>query len=411
MANKIRIGLIGDSHLRKEETDGANFTKALKYFSENFAEPLDALILTGDIVYQTDKDKLFPEIYDCVYEQIKKYANGIPLMYIMGNHEYPQGCTDESLNRAALKLFSDKASQDLNLHITVSGYHIFGAGCINYQCDRLPEETEDFLIKGITEAINENPPHPVFLAVHFPVSHTVFDESHEMFSENFVSFLKTHPQIIVISAHFHVAAQLVQNIYQYENGATHFQTPMVSGGILTEINCDTYAYLHPHELSYIEIEDGFVKIFKADIDTGKQIGKPWEVDIAGIVNKTAEPLYTAKKLKSDCVPYFEEGDKIILNSVYDTTLIYSYPRGKCKETGALQDDFVYSHRVVIREIESGKEVLNKVYISDFYNLNPPEFIARQASDLHWERDFEIEISPISIFGIEGKPICARFTTF
>lgn len=417
----LRLGLVADAHIAPDnspdrsvfETDGRYLCDAFKAFSIIGKDRLDGVLMVGDIVYQNIKDQLYPSLYDLVNQQAEALPKNTPLLYIAGNHEFPQGCSDAEFTQKALNLFCEKTGMSLNFSQEINGYSFICVGCTDYYCSYVSNETENWAIQEIDKAIAKNPNHPVFFLSHMPINGTNFfdympHEGKETFSKEFLNKLKSRPQVIVLCAHLHTAAKLPQNIYQ--DGFTSYHIPMCSGGCLAEVGCNSSGNYHSHEAAFLEVSSGMVKIFGIDLVTGKLTGEPFEINIEGIVNKTDTFNYSADKFQNTNAPYFENEDFIEFPCISDTKIVISFPRGKLLPTGKLNDNFVRAHKIVITEKATGKEAVNLLYQSDFWNYDPPQKLTRVIENLHYETEYEISITPMSPFGIFGNSLHAEFKT-
>lgn len=416
----LRLGLVADAHIAPQnnparvvsETDGRHLEEAFRAFLEIGKSRLDGVLMVGDIVYQNIKDELYPSLYDLLADKISILGD-TPVLYAAGNHEFPQGCTDAALTEKARKLFIEKTGSAQNFVKKINGFTFVAIGCVDYYCSYVGKETESWALSEIDKAIKEDPKSPVFLLTHIPIYGTNFFrdmpcDGNETFSEEFFAALKSRPQLIVLCAHCHTAAQLPQNLWQ--GGFSSYHIPMCSGGCLSELSCDPSGAYHNHEAAILEVSRGVVKIFGIDLVTGKYTGEPFEINIKGIAEGSDTFNYSEDKYEKTNAPYFEEGDKISFLNIADTQIVISFPRGKIEPTGKLCDNFIRAHRIIVTEKETGKEALNLLYQSDFWNYDPPKYLTRVLSNLHYETNYEISISPMSPYGVFGKPITAEFKT-
>ena len=123
----LTFGVLSDLHMTHRGEGLQKLHQYLDLYSK--VEPaIDAHVFAGDIVYQMDVsgggncDTVYPEPYAYLQMALDRYAKDLPLIYSIGNHEYPQNCTDDALTKEAQKAFTD-AGFPMRSHTVVKGYH------------------------------------------------------------------------------------------------------------------------------------------------------------------------------------------------------------------------------------------------------------------------------------------------
>ncbi len=410
----LRIGVISDSHITPYNTEAPWFKSALTAFTKIGANKLDGLALAGDIVY-FDNTTISDAPYDTVYTHINTIMPNKPVVFAMGNHEFPQNDKSAAKSAEAIAFFEEKTSQPINYHTTINNFHFITSGAKDYNGEIL-SENEQWLMQEIDKAIASDNLKPVFLMLHHPIAKTVFNESNTKYSEEFLAFLKARPQVINIVAHEHVAAQLPQCIWQ--DGFTVYQSPLCANGNVSLFGtADQERDMNVHTASMIEVENNVVKIFKLDLSTNNYIGEPWVIDIPSIVNSLADSdssndklywNYSADKSENTNVPYYPAGASVSAD-VSDNTVVLTYSsNAKNEATGILQDGFIRGYKI---ELKAGSTIAySNTFQSDFYKAQQAETQSRTITGLGYDVDYTATVYPMSPFGIFGEGISTTFTT-
>ncbi len=420
----LKFGMIGDSHVTSDSSILSWFQESLTAQKTIGGGTLDALALTGDVIYQNKSDEVITNRYDSVMTSLDNAGYGsdegeVPLVFAMGNHEFPQnGSLSAEKVQESKDLFVTKTGQSLNYQTTIKGYHFIAAAPENYNLT-YSSETETWLKEKIDAAISEDSNKPVFVLLHGPIQGTVFNSSTKRYSDEFLAYLKTKPQIVNLTAHWHVPAQLPQTIWQ--DGFTVFHTPLTGGGYLEELNCTSTGNISSvHQSSMIAVKDNVVKIYKLDLVTKEIIGDPWVIDIPSIVsdmtdedsnNDTDHYLYSADKRQNSAVPEFPAGAEITATPVGNGITV-TYPNNATNlESGSQQDGFVRAYKVEVTN-ESGSVLATQTYQADFYlpESSRATSYTRTIGGLGYGATFNVNVYPMSPLGVFGTPLSATCTT-
>lgn len=409
----VKIGVISDSHIT--DSNSTNWLRealeANKILSGN---SLDGLALNGDIIYQTDGSKLIPERYDTLMSVLSEEGYGnetgkTPYVYAMGNHEFPQATTSAELNKASLETFAEKTKQPVNYAAKMGGYWFIAAAASNYQ-GVVTAETESWIEQQIDAAVAEDASKPVFLMLHHPVHKTTFNESKKSYSDEFRNYLLDKPQVINITAHYHVAAQLPQTLYQEKGGFSVVQSPLTGGGYMGEWQCSkTEDISDCHQSALITVTDNVVKFYKIDLTTKELIGDPWVFNIPEMVKGNSDAyLYSADKSENTNTPAFPQNSSIEVKAE-GTGFTVEYPNNATVEpTGALQDDFIRAYKVEVVS-DGGIVLLSQIYQTDFWKpeANRTQTYRRTISGLEGLGTVTVKVYPMSPFGVFGEPLSAE----
>ena len=164
------------------------------------------------------------------------------------------------------------------------------------------------------ELIAENPEKPVFLMLHNPPPGTVtFSIKYTVgqYSDAFMAWLKTKPQVIALSGHCHNVNEDDSCIWQ--GGYTQVNIPIVAVGYMRFdgngaegfVNDFGSVFGKSQSVQITVDENDLVTVYTYDNMTGNEIQR-WEIDVPGIVNGTAKPLYTDEAHAAWNAPAFGE---------------------------------------------------------------------------------------------------------
>ena len=432
----LRIGIIGDTHAGSGQT--TNFTNNLDAHKTLGGNKLDGFILTGDIVYQ--QSSVDSALYDGVVSALNE-AN-LPYAYAMGNHEYPLHASSETLTASSRDAFTQKTGKNV-IHIAEFGtendkYYAVAAAAEDY-AGHVSAETESALKTAIDKAIAKsstnangegfdegvipNSKKPVFVALHHPIDGTIFNDAGPSdgvrgYTEDFVAYLKTRPQVIVLTGHRHVPQQLPCTIWQ--DGFTIYQTSVSAGGSLVAHGCDEGDVSGESQSSMIEVKDNVVSIVKLDLKNKEYIGEPWVIDIPSIVadrtdadssNDNDSYLYSADKRENPVNPQFPTSAEIAVTITDEINASITIPNSAfvTGETPNQQDGFVRGYKVEITENKSGKIVASKIYQNEYYSDVQSKSFTYNLS-LNYGTSYTAKAYPMGALGGFGRPITKIFKT-
>ena len=305
-----------------------NLERALAFHTEKLP-PADAFLFTGDTVYQVESsaksvcERLYTEIYTRTNHLFAQYIPDTPRFFVMGNHEYPQ-CNDEpAITKEAQRLFTEYFGQELRFHSKINGYHIIGASILSWKIPQ-SDENEAFIMKAAEEAIAENPYNPVFVMLHNPIpGTTTYSGKYTVgqYSDRFIDWLHTKPQVIVLSGHCHNINEDDSCIYQC--GYTQVNIPIVAVGYMrfdgnnTENFRNDYGNVFGKSQSVrITVRRHKVTIVSYNNFTGKEVNR-WEIDTEGLVKGTAPYLYTDKAHNAWPAPDFASSASVTVTPADD----------------------------------------------------------------------------------------------
>ncbi len=435
----IRFGIVNDTHITNAGNAVDKLQSAVSALKSVGCS--DGLALVGDVIYynSANSDPTDTKPYDYVYNAINAagYAREEIIAYAMGNHEFPQANIDADVSATSINTFENYTGFDMNHHTVKNGFHFIAGGAINYN-GTYSAETQDWLMTEIDKAIAEdatndvdgafadgvipNSPKPVFLLLHHPIDGTIFNVTGDKFTDEFVAFLKNRPQVINVTAHWHISAALPQTIWQ--DGFTQYQGAMIGGGFLEEYEATSTGNINAYSQgAYIDVLDNVVKIHKMDYTNGCEIGEPWVIDVPAIVadrtdsdstNDNDNYLYTeAKRAQVTSSAAFPEGAEITAETT-GTAVTVTYPNNAVMTSydEIQQDNFVRGYKVELVNNQTGKASTSALYMTDFYKAEADraESFTRTIGGLAYGTEYTVNVYPQTPLGAFGAPLSATITT-
>jgi hypothetical protein len=193
--------------------------------------------------------------------------------------------------------------------------------------------------------MNDGTNKPVFFLIHYPFDKTT-GTSHNPYSDEFSTFIKSHPRLIVFSGHTHQALSDPRTIYQELGGATFVNTSTVHSGINFSHSLATTRHdkSSPSQALMMTIDDttNVVTLKRFYITGGEPKyleGGDWVLDINAMIEaSTKEPVskdvykYTPDRVLLSLPPYFPENAKMTLNEALATEVKYTLPEARSSGT-------------------------------------------------------------------------------
>lgn len=414
--NSVYFGIISDSHVVALGSE-ARIYRALMTF-KNAVSKLDGVLMLGDIVYQYPGDaecstSVSDEMYDYVLDAYRQtLGEEIPFVWAVGNHEYPQHTTEQPLSEQAMDYFVEKTGQQTHYATELCGIPIITAAAKDYYGE-LSVETELWLKEEIQSAIKKSKNTPILLMLHHPIQGTASKTTSVSCSESFKEFLMQCPQVINLTGHIHAPAQDPRTIWQ--GGFTAVQVPYLGeNGYLSAEGTKQSQESYQGLLMGIDVQN-VVKIYKIDMETGKKIGKPWEIDIPKLVKGEQTAYhYTDKRWDDSNIPYFADESEVSVVRAGGNSVNITFSQAKNEAQDAyVQDGFVLKYIVRIKDTYSKEVIEDCIVSSEFYKFTTstsdmPSTISCTIDGLVSKKDYTIEIVPIAPFGKEGKVLVHFF---
>ena len=406
-----RFAVMGDSHFTTEASV-ASFKKALSAYN-TMDSSLDGILLMGDVIYQNDSAQVIPERYDLLSAALQENNADTPVVYAMGNHEYPQANFDETISKLARDTFEEKTGQTVNYSTVLDGYHVITAAAKDYS-GTMTAETEAWIKAEVQDAVAEDENKPVFLMLHHPIQGTVSEGEAGIYTDEFKSFLQQYPQVINLTAHEHYAAQMPECIWQ--NGFTAIESfCMGTNGAVHNHGVIQTSDYDICQTMMIEVSDNVVSVYRMDVKNGRFIGDPWVINVEGIVNGTDSFHYTEDRAERSNIPYFAEGAAITVDEVKDNSATISFPKADNAATDEwAQDGFVKGYQIEARLADGNDLISSMIIPSDFYQAARPEEMkasyTAELTNLIAGKNYVISVAGISPYGKIGTAITTTAKT-
>lgn len=442
----LRVGILADTHMRNADTTSDIVNHILDSQKEIAGEQMDGMALVGDIVfYNSTDDCTDRRHYANMYASIQERFPDTPILYAMGNHEFPFGIYDDETSAKAHAAFKAGSGQELNAHTTFGGdgneYH-FVSISPKSATSELTAETKAWAMQEIENAIGADSANatkngdgsysfeegvvpdstkPVFLLCHAPLPGTVTNGTEGGNVTEFVSYLKTRPQVVMISGHRHPPAVDPYTIWQ--DGFTAFCSSINDGAPIEDHLLNGKATDSSlHQGAMLEVEDNVVKIYKLDYVTNEEIGEPWVIDIPQIVSNLRDDdpsndnnayLYCSEnRSKVQSEAEFPEGTELTAApGKNDVVLTYPNTATVTKSDSVQQDNFVRGYRIEILN-EKGTAIIRQSHMSDYYVLpqNRMTSYSKAVYGLSSGSTYTARVYPILPLGTYGTPIETTFKT-
>jgi len=403
----FRLGVISDTHIGVGETTGNNLDVALSIF-ENLGD-VDAVAMNGDMTYApvegdvTSGNYIYNEaavgLPAELYGAFKGFVEaseftlagkqegdvfttdteqGKPVIYSMGNHEFPLNGKSETIVGASKQLFTEQTGRNPGHVMNIGGYTFIVGEPADYNLSYL--DAEAFVKEQILAAEAADPSNrPIFYLQHEGIHQTV-SESLSSASDNteeFKSFLQEHPRVVVFSGHTHAIIENPRNIWQ--DGFTAIATSKTGGGSVSGGGSASYSMGANNTgsqalmLDLTENKEGEtvtstdVSVYRMNLLTGKLIGEPYTFSIDGTTdtfryNETRYEAPSIAKANDGAALTIDSGDvRQGFTFTYHTD-DYTITPGEAW----LQDDFVLFYRVVVENLDAGVRTQNFKVFSDIF---------------------------------------------
>ncbi|MBQ9083212.1 MAG: metallophosphoesterase [Clostridia bacterium] len=289
---ELRFVVLSDIHIPPFPNSGRKvFAHALEVIARTVPRP-DLLILDGDVVYQLDSwqdnvcRNVYEHPYDIVRDLLDQHFPGVPRMYVLGNHEFPQNNDDPVLTRQALEVWLRKTCQPVRDHQVIGGIHFIKYPLLTWSMPPMPEQ-EAWAMAELQAALDADPHNPVFFVSHDSTGDPsyLWPES-ESFTPEFRAFLRRHPRIVHLSGHRHMHIADRQRIYQ--DGFTTISLPCCSvGQIVLQVTHYPHGRFKASQSMVFEVSGGRVTAQGIDHALGGFAGEPLVIDTAALAQGIA----------------------------------------------------------------------------------------------------------------------------
>lgn len=433
-ANVVRIGAFSDSHVA--DANGAKWlTAALDAFKavdENYA----GLAMVGDIVIQqgqkSDNYTVKEEPYNVVNGVLAEHAKDKPYMWAMGNHEFPLACViktaqseeQKTLMQTAVQnsktIYTQKTGMSLNNDVTIGGYHFITAAPIDFS-NAVDAEGEAYLRQQIDAAITADGENkPIFLTLHHAPwyttvssTETVYDQP---FSDDFINYLKTKHNVIVLHGHNHRSEHDPRTIWQ--DGFTVVNLGQTSNGGGAVVDGSVVLNREVSEGVMLEIKDNVVTIKRMDFKNQCYIGEDRVLDIPNMntycdkTNANYETYwkYTDARSNKTTAPIFSADTEITTSRITESTATISFKQAMVENSPV--EDTVIKYNVKIVNKKLNALLQNYDVASDFYR---PEALRAEKIDiplkeLSFGTEYTVTVKAITAYGKTSNEISGTFKT-
>ena len=404
----LSFALLSDLHMTHR---GEGLQKLHQHFAlyAKAVPALDLHVFSGDIVYQHDLsgggsyDKVESTPYEYLRIVREKYAKDVPLIYAIGNHEYPQHNYDAEISRLSREMFTSYG-YPLREHRVVKGYHFITIPIQSFGEDVLPED-EKWAEHEIRSALRASVDLPVFVVYHVPIDGTVTRAKARRFSDKFRAFLLSSRRIINLSGHLHTACEQPTTIWQRAGGATVFHAPMSATGFVSADGCNNGMLydtsLYNSRSVFVEVTGRKILFHKIDNVTEREIGKPWVVDLDG------KQFYTDARKTRAKKPAFPENAAVETVRQAPGGVFFKFSKALCEETEGNDDTIVPNYRFEF--VKKGEKTPAKTvtWHSDYVESYPGTHFEDTVLVSLEPAVYTVIISPVSFFGKVGRPIRAK----
>lgn len=389
-------------------------------------ENIDGLALVGDIVYFQADDTPSAEFYDMLdnNESYQYFAQKGVVSFAMGNHEFPVGATDATLCDLSKQVFTEEVGQAPESHKVIGGYHFITAGPDNYN-GTFTAEQEQYVMDEITEALKDGDDKPIFVLIHHPVDGVLFGSGSTRHSDELVEFLKSQPRVVVFGGHNHYSISNPRTIRQIPGGATFLYTASVNGG--SPLNDPYVTQKHDTDwasqayLMNVDSATNIVTLKRFYVTTNNTPtwveGGDWVLDIPAMVAESKKEeidlsvyKYTYEEREENSVgPVYNEGDAITLNSVSTKDVSITYPEATAGAEG--EDNMVGYYKVDLINKATGEVIATNKRINDYFlQKNRRSAFSYKFTDLTYDTEYTIKVTPVNMWYVEGEPITVDFKT-
>ena len=401
----LTFGVLSDLHMTHRGEGLQKLNQYLALYSR-VTPAIDAHVFAGDIVYQIDISgggtcqEIYSEPYAYLKMAYERYAKDVPLVYAIGNHEYPQNRHDAEINAEARALF-EKEVGPLCQHTVLKGYHFITVGIQSWDCEFL-EKDEEWAMTEIRRALRDSGDKPVFVVYHTPVNGTVIHSGGSRHSEKFAKFLTGNRRIVNICGHLHTPMQDPRNIWQKAGGATVIHAPMSAVGNMpmTGSSKGGICGMFYSQSLFFEVTGTKIVIHKIDNLNEKEDGDPFVIDVAG------EQYYTKRRFTIAKKPAFPEG--ATAEAEYFRGLPhFRFPKAYVEATPGNADSEVPIYRFDFYKKGEKTPAKSVTWHSDaMRSVHRDHFRSPVVVELEGGL-YNVKITPISFLGKEGRPISAK----
>jgi len=384
----MRVAFITDTHVYIKPQSANLVKEAYKLFK---SLKVDAVVNCGDIA-----DRHHPTAY-------KNYRDAVSAVY--GNEKAPVeffAYANHDIGRdrtISQEKYFEMLKRDLKIFHDPESLTKFKG--YNFVTVRQSVSQETFE-KLIVQAVKDTPDKPVFLIDHSPAGSTVYDSA-TWGSWWRRKILEKYPQVVQFSGHVHGTLANELNIWQgkftaINIGGLAYWHAVLMGNVVASRNSDMALVMDVYKDKLV------MRRFFCKTKNEYQPETPWVVYLP---YEPSKAIYSPEKRNAESLPpEFARNSKVSVSVEHDGAVV--------KFTRAQHKDGVFFYKQELFRKDNGQWVRfsRKDIMGDFDIDNRPEVVEFFINNgyLDSNKEYKIKLTPVHIFGKEGKAIYGEFAT-
>ncbi|MBE7078638.1 MAG: metallophosphoesterase [Clostridiales bacterium] len=439
----LRFVVCSDIHLEKSIPARAErfekFMQSAYAYSDSHEQykSLDAIVVTGDLTDNPVKDTTAYSSFVQTVETNKREETTILTM--TGNHE-TYGASDDTLcHTQGVVDYQEQIHGEVDRHITIKGFHFIALST-------MPDVTQDrdtgvylnsqveWLETQLEEAEAADSKKPIFTFQHYKLPNTTYS-SYDAFSvgqtQKLYDVYKNYSQVINFSGHTHSVSNQPRSIWQGEFTALE-AAPLKNVGVASvdKFVTQANAFRNSNDLDAIKTdaatyyrivevdEYNRTRIYTCNLETNElaktaaTTDSPDEIMMFEITDPTDPSTfrYTDKRAEVAAKPYFEDGAQlqfVLEGSVTRPTAVFPQ---------MMDDSCPFMYKIIVTPTDNPNNNAAAIkkeynYLDVFYWGDTTADEAFVLSALKANTEYSVKVIPINIWGLEGEPLVATYSTF
>ena len=433
----LTFGAISDIHLETSGHD-SKFEKALSTLSEytqDKGNPLNAIVIVGDICQNKNKISLFKDIFE---------GSGIntELFFTLGNHDQETKYDNVALTLSDFKAVLGDSYFSANDNLTTGDrymavedaegkMHHFLIVQPNSYGNSTDGDKVTFNASSITwldaklaEITTADPNAYVYVFTHAMIAETCYGSDLDVdgiyknkgkgsywYTSELNATLDKYPQVITFSGHLHFPINDERSIMQDKF------TAIGTGSVANLAIEDGYAnasgtrpsnYTSISSGHIVEVDiNGNVRIVRLNLATGEQFGAPWVLD-APKADKSHLTKYSAKRAEANKAPSMEG----IVPEV-SVNLIGGNRIASLSFASGTDDNFIHHYEIKVTNTKTGSVIKDIKYLTDFYLYTDLAQMAKANSlvigAVSGGDEYKVEVTAVDSWGAKSATVSGTFT--